>query len=207
MRNRQIVRLTLDERAQLLGLISAGRAPARKLTHARILLKADCGPEGPACTDEAIAQALEVGEITVWRVRKRYVEEGLEAALTHRHPKNHRPRRLDGDQEAHLIALACSEPPEGRDRWTLRLLAGRMVELEYTERVSYETVRVTLKKTRSSHGSRNASSSPRRRAASSSGAWRTRWTYIGDRTIPAFPRSVWTRHPSNCSPMCGSHCR
>lgn len=152
MRERQIVRLTRDERAQLLGLISSGQAPARKLTHARILLKADHGPDGPGCTDEAIAETLDVGEVTVWRVRKRYVTEGLEAALNHRHPKNHRPRRLDGDREAHLIALACSEPPAGRNRWTLRLLARRMVELEYTERVSYETVRVTLKKTYSSPG-------------------------------------------------------
>lgn len=152
MRKRQIVQLTQDERALLLRLVSAGQAPARKLTHARILLQADQGPDGPGWTDEAIVEALAVGEVTVWRVRKRYVEEGLEAALTHRHPKNHRPRRLDGDQEAHLIALACSEPPAGRNRWTLRLLAGRMVELQYTERVSYETVRVTLKKTRSSRG-------------------------------------------------------
>jgi transposase len=152
MRERQIVRLTPDERTQLLGLLSSGQAPARKLTHARILLKADHGPDGPGCTDEAIAEALDVGEVTVWRVRKRYVMEGLEAALNHRHPKNHRPCRLDGDQEAHLIALACSEPPEGRKRWTLRLLASRMVELEYTEQVSYETVRVTLKKTHSSRG-------------------------------------------------------
>lgn len=152
MRERQIVRLTPSERTQLLGLLSSGQAPARKLTHARILLKADHGTDGPGCTDEAIAEALDVSEVTVWRVRKRYVMEGLEAALNHRHPKNHRPRRLDGDQEAHLIALACTEPPEGRNRWTLRLLASRMVELEYTERVSYETVRVTLKKTHSSHG-------------------------------------------------------
>jgi transposase len=152
MRERQIVRLTPDERTQLLGLLSSGQAPARKLTHARILLKADHGTDGPGCTDEAIAEALDVSEVTVWRVRKRYVMEGLEAALNHRHPKNHRPRRLDGDQEAHLIALACTEPPEGRNRWTLRLLASRMVELEYAERVSYETVRVTLKKTHSSRG-------------------------------------------------------
>jgi transposase len=88
----------------------------------------------------------------VWRVRKRYLEEGLAAALTHRHPNRHRPSRLDGDQEAHLIALTCSEPPTGRKRWTLRLLAQRMVELEYTDRLSYETVRVTLKKTNSSPG-------------------------------------------------------
>jgi transposase len=102
--------------------------------------------------DESIAEALEVGEITVWRVRKRYVEEGLEAALNPRRQENQHPRRLDGDQEAHLIALACSEPPAGRARWTLRLLARRMIELEYTEQVSYETVRVTLKKTISSRG-------------------------------------------------------
>ena len=152
MRERQIVRLTPHERTQLLGLLSSGQAPARKLTHARILLKADHGTDGPRCTDEAIAEALDVGEVTVWRVRKRYVTEGLEAALNHRHPKNHRPRRLDGDQEAQVIALACSEPPAGRTRWTLRLLARRMVELEYTECVSYETVRVTLKKTHSSRG-------------------------------------------------------
>ncbi len=153
MKKKQIVRLTPDERAELLRLISAGTAPARKLTHARILLKADRGPDGPGGADEAIAEALEVGEITVWRVRKRYVEEGLEAALNHRHPKNHRPCRLDGEQEAHLIALACSEAPAGHTRWTLRLLAGRMVELQYADRLSHETVRVTLKKTSSSRGS------------------------------------------------------
>jgi transposase len=152
MRKRQIVRLTPDERAHLLRLISAGKAPARKLAHARILLQADHGPDGPGCTDAVIAEALDVGEVTVWRVRKRYVEEGLEAALTHRHPKNHRPCRLDGDQEARLIALACSEPPAGHPRWTLRLLAGRMVELQYAASVSHETVRVTLKKTTSNRG-------------------------------------------------------
>lgn len=152
MRPKRIVRLTTEERAQLTQLISSGQAPARKLTHARILLKTDCGPDGPGWDDDAIAKALDVGKVTVWRVRKRYIEEGLEAALVHRHPKNHHPRRLDGDQEAHLIALACSEPPLGRKRWTLRLLAHRMVELEYTDRLSYETVRGTLKKTSSSRG-------------------------------------------------------
>ena len=157
MRAKRIVRLTPEERAQLTQLISTGQAPARKLTHARILLKTDGGPDGPGWDDAAIAEALDVGQVTVWRVRKRYIEEGLEAALTHRHPKNHHPRRLDGDQEAHLVALACSAPPQGRKRWTLRLLAHRMVELEYTDRLSYETVRGTLKKTRASHGSRSGS--------------------------------------------------
>lgn len=152
MRPKRIVRLTSAERAQLTQLISAGQAPARKLAHARILLKTDSGPDGPGWDDDAIAKALDVGKVTVWRVRKRYIEEGLEAALVHRHPENHHPRRLDGDQEAHLIALACSEPPTGRKRWTLRLLAHRMVELEYTDRLSYETVRGTLKKTSSSPG-------------------------------------------------------
>jgi transposase len=157
MRPRRIVRLTPEERVHLTQLVSSGQAPARKLAHARILLKADSGRDGPCWTDDQIADALEVGKVTAWRVRKRYIEEGLNAALTHRHPKNHRPRRLDGDQEAHLIALACSEPPQGQRRWTLRLLARRMVELEYTDRLSYETVRVTLKKTRLSRGSRSGS--------------------------------------------------
>jgi transposase len=152
MRPKRNVRLTSAERVELSQLISAGQAPARKLTHARILLKADTSPEGAGWADEAIATALEVGKVTVWRVRTRYLEEGLAAALTHRAPTNHRPTRLDGDQEAHLIALTCSEPPTGRKRWTLRLLAQRMVELEYTDRLSYETVRVTLKKTSSSPG-------------------------------------------------------
>ena len=152
MRPKRIVHLTPDERTQLAQLIAAGQAPARKLTHARILLKTDGSPGGPAWTDAAIAEALDVSPVTVWRVRARYLEEGLEAAVNHRHPARHRPRRLDGDQEAHLVALACSDPPSGQKRWTLRLLANRMVELDYTDRVSYETVRVTLKKTFSSHG-------------------------------------------------------
>jgi len=152
MRAKRIVRLPHDERAVLTRLIAGGQAPARKLTHARILLKTDAGPDGPAWGDEAIAESLEVNPVTVWRVRKRYLEEGLEAALTHRHPRNHRPTRLDAGQEAHLIALACSEPPTGHKRWTLRLLSQRMVELEYAAQVSHETVRVTLKKTMSSHG-------------------------------------------------------
>ena len=146
------VTLTDAERHTLLELIAAGRAPARKLTHARILLKAEEPPGGPGWSDRAIAGALEVSLPTVGRVRKRYVEEGLEAALNHRHPRNHKPHRLDGDGEAHLIALACSAPPEGHNRWTLRLLAGRLVELQYVGRVSYETVRCTLKKTNSSRG-------------------------------------------------------
>src|SRR5215212_6612208 len=141
------VTLTRTEREHLKSLIAAGTAPARKLTHAHILLKADQGPEGPAWVDDAVAEAVEVSQPTVCRVRKQYVEEGLEAALNRRPPNREYHRKLDGEQEARLVALACSEPPEGQARWSLRLLADRMVELEVVEEISYQTVRRTLKKT------------------------------------------------------------
>jgi transposase len=147
-----VVELTETERMSLTMLIASGHASARKLAHARILLKADVAEEEAGWEDDVIAQALEVSRPTVERVRKRFVTEGLEAALNHRHPKNHRPRRLDGEQEAHLIALTCGATPAGRERWTLRLLAATMVELEYVDTLSYETVRATLKKTHSSLG-------------------------------------------------------
>jgi transposase len=168
-----VVTLSDAERAQVVELISAGRGPARKLTHARILLKADRASTGPAWRDDQIMEALDVSRSTVARVRERHVKEGLEAALNHRRPQKDWPHRLDGDQEAHLIALACSSPPEGRARWTLRLLADRMVELEYVESLSYETVRRTLKKTNSSPGARSNGVFHRKPAGSSSGEWRT----------------------------------
>lgn len=144
------VALTEAEREHLKSLIAAGTAPARKLTHARILLKADQSPKGPAWVDDAIAEAVEVSQPTVSRVRKQYFEEGLQAALNRRSPNREYHRKLDGEQEARLIALACSEPPEGQARWSLRLLADRMVELEVVDDLSYQTVRRTLKKTSSS---------------------------------------------------------
>ncbi len=146
MKKKYIVTLAEAERRMLQEMLSHGRAAARKLTRARILLKADAGEDGAGWGDEAIAQALEAGRATVERVRKAFVEEGLEAALERRKPRRQYDRSLDGDAEAHLIALACQKPPEGRGRWTLRLLAERMVELEYVEQVSYQTVRRTLKK-------------------------------------------------------------
>ncbi len=152
MRKRILVHLSESERAKLSDLIATGCAPARTLTHARILLKADRGLGGPGWRDGAIAEALEVSRPTVERVRKRFVAEGLDSALTHRRHTRGHPRRLDGKQEAQLITLACSAPPDGRDSWTLRLLADSMVELHYADAVSYETVRRTLKKTRSSPG-------------------------------------------------------
>jgi len=143
------VTLTAPERAYLLDLIAAGTAPARKLTHARILLKADQSEDGPAWVDERIADALETSQPTVSRVRKQYVQAGLEAALDRRLPTRVYTRALDGAQEARLIALACSAPPTGHAHWTLRLLADKLVELEVIESVSYQTVRRVLKKTRS----------------------------------------------------------
>jgi len=147
MKKKYPVILTQTEREQLKDLIAAGTAPARKLTHARILLKADQSPEGPAWVDEEVADAVEVSQPTVSRVRKQYFEEGMEAALNRRPPNREYHRKLDGEQEARLVALACSEPQEGQARWSLRLLADRMVELEVVEEISYQTVRRTLKKT------------------------------------------------------------
>ena len=141
--------LTGEDRGTLEGLIARGHAPARQLTHARILLKADEGEDAPgeAWPDTRIANALEISRSTVSRVRERFVAEGLEAALVHRRPKNTKPKKLDGSQEAHLIALSCSEPPSGRKRWSVRLLADRFVSLECAqEPISRELVRRTLKK-------------------------------------------------------------
>jgi hypothetical protein len=147
--------LSEDNRTTLEGMIACGHAPARQLTHARILLKADEGENAPgkAWPDTKIAHALEISRSTVSRVRERFVAEGPEAALVHRKPKNTKPKKLDGSQEAHLIALACSEPPKGNKRWSVRLLADRFVRLECAEEpISRELVRRTLKKAPSSPG-------------------------------------------------------
>lgn len=146
MYKKYVVRLIEEEREQIEKLVRRGRAHARSLLYGRILLKADAdGPD--RWTDERIAEALEVSTATVARERRRFVEDGLEVALMAKKPG--RPRRgvLDGRAEAHLVALSCSEPPEGRGSWTLRLLADRMVELGHVEGFSHETVRRTLKKT------------------------------------------------------------
>jgi hypothetical protein len=152
MRKEYVVTLSQEEREHLRQLIAAGTLPARTQTHARILLKADQGPEGPGWKDQDISRAMEVSPATVGRVRQRFAREGMEAALHRRPPNREYRRKLDGCQEAHLIALACSEAPGGQGRWSLRLLADRMVELEYVEALSYQTVRRVLKKTNSSPG-------------------------------------------------------
>ena len=146
------VALTEEERAHLRTLVGGGAAPARMLTRARVLLKADHGEGGPGWSDAAIAGALDVDPSTVLRVRRRFVTEGLGPTLARKRPDRVYGRALDGAAEAHLVALACSAPPAGRARWTLRLLAGELVRLEVVEAVSHETVRRTLKKTNSSPG-------------------------------------------------------
>src|SRR5947209_12831496 len=147
------VTLTADERDYLTTLIAAGKAAAQKLAHARILLKADQADGGPGWTDDRIADAVEVSTDTVGRVRQRFVEGGLDAALARKpQARPSRERKLDGRAEARLIALACSAPPDGRKRWTLTLLADRLVELDVVDAVGRETVRQTLQKTPSSRG-------------------------------------------------------
>src|SRR5215207_3192492 len=143
------VTLTAEEREELDRLLSRGKADVRCLKHAQMLLKADEAEGGPGWSDERIADAFDAGVATIERLRQRFVEEGLQAALrTYRCWKRIYEKKLDGAQEAHLIALACSAPPDERARWTLRLLAQRMVELAYVDTLSYETVRQTLKKER-----------------------------------------------------------
>jgi transposase len=146
-------RVTLDaeEREELRRLLSRGKGEIRVLKHAQILLKADEAAGGPGWDDVRIAEAIGVGTATVQRVRERFVQEGFAAALRlYRKGSRLYKTKLDGKQEAHLIALACSAPPDGRGRWTLRLLADKMVALNYVDEVSYETIRQTLKKTNSS---------------------------------------------------------
>lgn len=151
-KKKYIVSLTPEERLALEKLATTGIATAYKINHARVLLKADINQNGGGWTDTEISNALDISVATIERVRQRFVEVSLQAALNRQPQAKRKPRRLDGEQEAHLIALTCSDAPSGCSRWTLRLLAEQMVELDYVESVSHETIRQTLKKTNSSRG-------------------------------------------------------
>jgi transposase len=142
-----VVRLTEEEREQLLTVVRRGKVAAAKRRRAQVLLKADAGPEGSGRTDQETSEALDVSVGLVHDVRQAYVEQGLSAALERKPKSRHRARKLDGEQEARLIALACGPAPEGRARWTLRLLADQLVELEIIEAISKDAVRSVLKKT------------------------------------------------------------
>ena len=146
------VKLTNKQRQHLEKLISSGIAPARTITRAHILLKTDCSPDGPNWTYAQTSEALNVTVVTISKIFKRFVESGFEAALYRKKPDREYKRRLDGEAEAHLIAMVCSQPPEGYKQWSLRLIRDRFVELNYVDSISHETIRTTLKKMNLSPG-------------------------------------------------------
>lgn len=152
MYQKYFVKLTSEERQYLEKLVSSGNAPARKTRRARILLKSDCSVGGPNWSYEAICDALDVNSMTVANVRKAFAEGGVEKALNRKKPEREYEHALDGEAEAHLIALACGAAPDGYERWSLRLLRDRFVKLEIVNDVSHETIRTTLKKRRLSLG-------------------------------------------------------
>ena len=167
-----VVRLTSDQRDALDRLLRTGSHPAAMRRRAAILLKADAdGPD--AWTDDEIADHLETTRMTVMRVRQQFATEGLDATLHRKKPTGRQYRKLDGEQEAKLVALACSKAPDGHARWTMKLLAARLVELEVVENIDPATVCRTLQKTTSSRGSSSSGSSRRVRAGRSSRRWRT----------------------------------
>ena len=203
-----VVRLSDDEREQLAALTRKGRGPAQRLMKARILLKADASEGGEGWSDNQIIEALETSASMVYRVRKQLVEEGLEAVLS-RKPRATPavPRIFDGEKEAKLIALACSQPPKGRARWTLRLLENKVVELNIVDRASDSTIGRTLKKTFSSRIGGSAGSSRRRPTARSWRPWKTCWPSIRDRAILIARWFAWTRHQSSSLPKRACRCR
>jgi transposase len=182
------VRLHQEERAQLLATVSTGPGAAVKRLHARILRKADVSAESRRWTDMEIAEALDTSASTVHRVRQAFVEQGLEAALARKRPTGRQYSTLDGTQEAQLVAVACNAPPAGSARWTLKLLAAKLVELDIVDTISPECVRTTLKKTFSNRGSSTSGCSRRRPSPPSSVLWRMSWRYTRVPTTPSVPR-------------------
>jgi transposase len=199
------VALTVEERLELEQLVSAGKAAARKLTHARILLLADAWL-GEAYSEAEIVSALGTSPRTIERLRQRFVTEGLEAALEHR-PQPPRPDKvkIKGNVEQQLLELACSDPPRGRCHWTLQLLADELVVLGLVDTISTVTVWQALKKMISSHGSSRPGVSRPRRTQSSSGAWRMCFRPLCCPTIRAIPWCASMKRASNCSARCDRH--
>lgn len=146
MRKKYKVKLTSNQRNQLLEIVHNGTQKAKTITHARILLQADSGEDGPGLRAPAIAASLNIHQRTVHRVRASFANDGLEAALHRKKHRQYKPRKLDGEQEAHLVALCCGPAPEGRKEWTLKLLSERLVQLEVIDSISRSTVHRTLKK-------------------------------------------------------------
>jgi transposase len=173
MEKKYIVRLTQDERKSLLALISKGKASAQRLVHARILLEADVSQVEKPKTDKEIAEILHVTSKSVKRIRQRLVEEGTEAALSRKKHVRARPSKFDGESEARLVALCCSEAPKGRQRWTMQLLADKLIELNIIDEVSPATVCRTLKKTKLNLGKKENGVYHRKQMQNSSAKWKT----------------------------------
>jgi transposase len=191
MQAKYVVRLSGQERELLMELVNQGKGGKERLNRARILLKADIGDQGEKWIDADIAKAFYVGLKTVERTRKSLVEEGLEATINRQVPKIKRKRIIDGDQEAHLIALACSSPPEGYCAWTLRLLASTMVEMKYVDSVCYETIRQALKKTNLSLGKKKSGVSLQKTTQPSSVKWRKSSISTKCHTTQSDPSYAW----------------
>lgn len=198
LRVKFVVKLTAEERRQLEQLLGKGRLGAQRRQHAQVLLKADEGELGPAWTDERVAEAVGVSDRTVAHVRQRFVEQGLDAAVQRK--KQVRPSRarvLDGEKEARLIAVACGKPPAGQARWTLQLLADKLVELSVVESVSLETVRQSLKKTNCNRTAASTGASRRKPTPSSSAPWKTCLRSINCPTTLKSPSSALTSDRCN----------
>ena len=205
---KHIICLSQEQRQALQQCITTGRAPARQILHAQILLKVDQGPSGPNWSNKQIQEAFGAVESTVWRVRTRFLQDGLPAAVERRsQPDRPEKRKLAGEQEAHLIALACQKPPEGSACWTLRMLADKLVELEVVESVSHETVRMTLKKTNSSPGSKSSGAFHLRRMPPLSRRWKTCSACINGPMMHDFRKFVSMKSASNCLRKFAIPCR
>jgi transposase len=171
---KHIICLSQEQRQALQQIVKTGKAPARQVLHAQILLKVDASEAGPNWSNKQIQEAFGAVASTIWRVRTRFLSEGLPGSVARRsQPERPEKRKLQGEQEAHLIALACQNAPDGQQRWTLRLLADKLVELEVVESVSHETVRTTLKKTNSSPGKSKSGAFLPKRMPPSSQRWKT----------------------------------
>lgn len=192
-----VVRLDGLERGRLQELVDRGLGSKTIRNRAQILLRADESEHGPGWTDAKIVEAFDVGVRTVERTRRLLVVEGFEAVLARKPSPNRQYRKLDGAQEAELVKLACSKPPKGRTRWTMQLLADRLVERKVVTSIGREAVRTTLEKTTSSRGSGSTGFYPRRATATSSVRWKTSSTSTNGRTTRTARSSVSTSSPSN----------
>lgn len=192
-----VVRLDESERGRLQAMVDQGNGSKTIRNRAFILLKADEGEHGPGWTDAKVAEAFDVGVRTVERTRRLLVVEGFEAVLARKPSPNRQYRKLDGAQEAELVKLACSKPPKGRARWTLRLLADQLVERNVVASIGREAVRTTLQKTTSSRGSGSSGFSPRRPTRTSSARWKMSSKSTNGPTIRSVRSSASMRRASN----------